>query len=123
MNRAVLLTASFLALAASPIQNAASKGQHYPNIPGEVLLENDRVIVQKFVIGPGQWEGVHPHPGNQLYIHLRGGEWTVRFGDKKTTSTSPDGSVGWMDAVAVSQDHESGNTGDVPIELLWVTLK
>jgi predicted metal-dependent enzyme (double-stranded beta helix superfamily) len=122
MNRALLLAASFLALAASPIQNA-SKGQHYPNVEGEVLLENDRVIVQKFVIAPGQWEGVHPHPGNQLYVHIRGGEWTVRFGDKKTTSTSPDGSVGWMDAVSLSQDHESGNTGATPIEFLWVTLK
>jgi mannose-6-phosphate isomerase-like protein (cupin superfamily) len=122
MNRAVLLTASLLALAASPIQNSA-KGQHYPNIAGEVLFENERVIVQKFVVAPGQWEGVHLHPGNQLYVHLRGGEWTVRFGEEKTTSYSPDGSVGWMDAVALSQDHESGNTGSTPIELLWVTLK
>jgi hypothetical protein len=26
-------------------------------------------------------------------------------------------------AIALSEDHESGNTGDSTIELLWVTLK
>ncbi len=97
--------------------------QHYPNIPGEILFENDKLVVQKFVIEPGQWEGVHAHPGNQLYVHIRGGEWTVRYGDRKKTSVSEDGSVGWNDGVSLSEDHESGNTGDTPIELLWITLK
>ena len=97
--------------------------QHYPKIPGEILFENDKLVVQKFIIEPGQWEGVHSHPGNQLYVHIRGGEWTVRYGEEKETSVSETGSVGWMPAVAMSQDHESGNTGDTPIELLWVTLK
>ena len=26
--------------------------QYYPNIPGEVLLENDKVVVQKFHFSP-----------------------------------------------------------------------
>jgi predicted metal-dependent enzyme (double-stranded beta helix superfamily) len=122
MRRAFLLAAAFVALAAAPI---ASKGpyQYYPNIPGEVLLENDRLVVQKFVIEPGQWEGVHSHPGNQLYVHIRGGEWTVRKGTEKTTSVDADGSIGWMDKIELSEDHESGNTGEAPIELLWITLK
>ena len=55
--------------------------QYYPNIPGEVLLENDKVVVQRFIFPPGQWEGVHAHPPDQLYIHIKGGQWTVRFGD------------------------------------------
>ena len=59
--------------------------QHYPNIPGEILFENDKLVVQKFIIEPGQWEGVHAHPGNQLYVHIRGGEWTVRYGDRTKT--------------------------------------
>ena len=122
MRRALLLALSFVTVAAVPI---AQQGpyQHYPNIPGEILLENERLVVQKFIIEPGQWEGVHPHPGNQLYVHIRGGEWTVRMGDQKTTSHSPTGSVGWMEKIDLSQDHESGNTGDTPIELLWITLK
>ena len=123
MRRAIWLTAiGCIVLAARPVVTQ-SPYQHYPNIPGEVLFENDKLVVQKFVIEPGQWEGVHPHPGNQLYVHIRGGEWTVRQGDEKTTSYSETGSVGWMDAIAFSEDHESGNTGDSAIELLWITLK
>ncbi len=123
MRPAVLLAVvGLVTLAASPIATQRPY-QYYPNIPGKVLLENDRVVVQRFVIEPGQWEGVHAHPGNQLYVHIRGGEWTVRRGEHKETSFAEDGSVGWMDAIDISEDHESGNTGDTPIELLWITLK
>ena len=97
--------------------------QYYPNIPGEVLLENDKVVVQRFIFPPGQWEGVHRHPPDQLYIHLKGGKWTVRFGDKIETGHSETGSVGWYGPVAIEEDHESVNTGDEPIDLIWVTLK
>ena len=123
MRRAIWLTAIGCVMLAAHLVATQGPGQHYPNIPGEVLFENDKLVVQKFIIEPGEWEGVHPHPGNQLYIHIRGGEWTVRRGDEKTTSYSETGSVGWMDAIALSEDHESGNTGDSTIELLWVTLK
>jgi len=96
---------------------------HYPNIPGETLLDNDRLVVQKFVIQPGQWEGIHSHPGNQLYVHIKGGKWAVRYGDKETRSEDPDGSIGWFPKVDLSERHQSGNVGDKPIELLWITLK
>ena len=100
--------------------------QYYPNIPGEVLLENDKVVVQRFIFPPGVWEGIHSHPPDQLYIHIKGGEWTVKFGDSIKTypaSMSPDGSVGWYGPVSLSQRHESMNSGDEPIDLIWVTLK
>ena len=96
---------------------------NYPNIPGELLLENDRIVVQKFIIQPGQWEGIHSHPGNQLYVHIKGGKWAVHYGDKETVSEDPDGSVGWFPKVDLSEKHQSGNIGDKPIELLWITLK
>ena len=54
----------------------------YPNLAnpgGEVLLENDRVVVQRFVVGPGEWEGIHSHPGNQLYVHVKGGQWSRHY--------------------------------------------
>lgn len=47
----------------------------------------------------------------------------MRYADEEETSNSETGSVGWMDAVALSEDHESGNTGDLTIELLWIALK
>ena len=97
--------------------------QTYPNIPGRLLLENDKVVVQRFTFPPGQWEGVHAHPPNQLFIHLKGGRWTVRYGDRRETLNSPTGSVGWFGPVDLSQDHEAVNSGTEPIELIWVTLK
>ena len=98
--------------------------QYYPNIPGELLLENDKLVVQRFTIQPGQWEGIHSHPSDQLYIHIKGGEWTVKYGDEATTSYSPTGEIGWDDSVTeLNELHESGNTGDEPIDLVWVTLK
>lgn len=97
--------------------------QYYPNIPGQVLLENDKVVVQRFIFPPGQREGVHAHPPDQLYIHIKGGHWTVRYGDHKESGYSETGSVGWYGPVELSADHESVNTGDEPIDLIWVTLK
>lgn len=97
----------------------------YPNIPGEDLLENDFVIVQRFTVNPGVWEGQHPHHPDMLYIHVKGGIWAAR------SKTEPehiypydaDGKVGWMDTVPSSVGHESGNAGKEPIDLIWVTLK
>jgi len=99
--------------------------QHYPNIAMELLLENDRMIVQRVQVEPGQWEGIHSHPGNQVYIHVKGGIWSERR-DGVQSPPSPfqeDGSVGWMDAIDISEAHEFGNTGDTTIDLIWVTLK
>jgi quercetin dioxygenase-like cupin family protein len=97
----------------------------YPNIPMELLLENDRVIVQRVQVEPGQWEGVHSHPGNQVFIHIKGGTWAGRMAgvQSATKTVRADGAVGWMDAIDLSEQHESGNAGDTTIDLVWVTLK
>ena len=98
-------------------------GQSYPNIRGKLLLENNKVVVQRFSFPPGQWEGVHSHPANQLYIHLTEANWKVRYGDRIETGSFPAGSIGWFGPVGLEEDHESVNIGDEPIELIWVTLK
>lgn len=97
---------------------------YYPNIPGELMLENDRMVVQRYIIEPGQFEGIHRHPYDQLYIHVKGGEWTVKHGDNATTSQAADGSGSWdPTGTTMAELHESGNTGDEPIDLIWITLK
>jgi hypothetical protein len=99
---------------------------NYPNIPGEDLLENELVIVQRFVVNPGQWEGVHAHHPDMLYIHIKGGHWAASSKGHPPLAypdESPDGSVGWMPTIDISEQHQSGNVGTNPIDLIWVTLK
>ena len=99
---------------------------NYPNIPGEDLLENDRLVVQRFLVNPGQWEGVHAHRPNMLYIHVKGGQWGERTYKQPEHSSGPlseDGSVGWMRIVDISEGHQSRNEGSQPIDLIWVSLK
>ena len=101
---------------------------HYPSLEdsdGRVVLTNDHVVLQRLVVPAGEWEGIHSHPGNQIYVHVKGGEWSGRLGGKSEYSAimSPDGEVGWMDPIPLSAGHESGNTGDAPIDLIYVTLK
>jgi hypothetical protein len=125
MKTAVLVLAALMGLsvAGDHRQNSQDCYVKYPNIPGETLLENDRLVVQKFIVRPGQWEGIHTHPGNQLYVHIKGGKWAVRYGEKEDVSVSGDGSIGWYPKVELSQQHQSGNVGETTIELLWITLK
>jgi hypothetical protein len=99
---------------------------YYPTIPGEDVLENDQVIVQRFTVKPGQWEGVHAHCPDMLYIHIKGGQWaekTYTQPEHPYPEPSPDGEVGWMRTIDISVGHQSGNIGKSPIDLIWVTLK
>ena len=124
MRVALLILGSVLFSSGSvSAQGGTEHQQHYPNISGEVIFENDRVLVQKFVLQSGEWEGIHPHSGHQLGINLTDGQSTVRYGDQETTSIGRAGSAGWQRAVDLSERHESGNTGDTPVEWLWVNLK
>ena len=101
---------------------------NYPNLDdpdGEVVLNNQYVVLQKLVVGPGEWEGIHSHPGNQIYVHIKGGYWSGMLGGQfeYQHEFDADGSVGWMDQIPIEAKHNSGNTGDTPIELIYVTLK
>jgi mannose-6-phosphate isomerase-like protein (cupin superfamily) len=110
----------------SPIApDAEHAPQNYPDIPVELLLENDRMIVQRVKIKPGQWTGLHSHPGNQLYIQITGGILSERRGGVQSSPTPylEAGSVGWMDAIDFAEAHDVGNTGDTTIELVLVTIK
>ena len=97
----------------------------YPNIPGEDVLENDRVIVQRFKMKPGEWEGVHAHNPNTFYIFIKGGRWSSKSKEhpQGVPGSAQDGLVAWMDAIDLSDEHQSGNVGTTSSEVVWVSLK
>ena len=108
----------------------AQAQREYPNIDGETLLEDDRVIVQRFVLEPGQWEGVHERPEYQLVIVLNAtDELTFRFrGAERLFPGSKEGDEAmeafWRPGpVFLSDQHDSGNTGTRPLEWIAVTFK
>ena len=111
--------------------SAANAQQTYPNVEGETLLEDDRVIVQRFVLEPGKWEGVHEHPEHQLVIVVNAtDELTYRIGDSNRVFTRENDeelqriTSFWRPGpVLLSDDHESGNTGTRPLEWIAITFK
>ena len=52
-----------------------------------------------------------------MWSERRGG---VLYPGTEITRT---GEVGWMEEIPIEVGHESGNTGDTIIDLIWVTLK
>ena len=127
----VLLSISFFSILRLPELMAATDQNFlltYPDLEnpeGAVVMENPYVVLQRLVVPAGKWEGIHSHPGHQLYVHIKGGEWAGRLGGELEYENdfSAAGSVGWMDAIPVSAGHNSGNTGNTDIDLIYVTLK
>lgn len=96
----------------------------YPAIDGELILENDQVVVQRFTIQPDQWEGIHRHPPHQLYIQLNDGDWSYKVGGSVDNFSLPAGHVSWNEAATdLNEQHESGNDGAAEISYLWVAIK
>lgn len=115
--------------AASRAISAAQRPKYgylnYPNIAGEDVLENDQVIVQRFKMNPGDWEGIHAHNPNTFYIFIKGGNYvsTSKEHPEGVPGSAADGSVAWMDAIDISEAHQSGNVGTTSTEVVWVALK
>jgi predicted metal-dependent enzyme (double-stranded beta helix superfamily) len=110
------------------IASIANGQQEYPNVEGETLLEDDRVVVQRFVLEPGQWEGIHEHPEHQLVIVLNStNELIYRFRGSERVFERPDEDnvrAFWRPGpVHMSDQHESGNTGIRPLEWIAITFK
>jgi hypothetical protein len=98
---------------------------NYPNIPGEDVLENPWVIVQRFKMKPGEWEGVHAHNPNTFYIFIKGGKWVSKSRENPNgvPGSAADGTVARMDTIDLTDQHQSGNIGTNETEVVWVALK
>jgi hypothetical protein len=100
--------------------SSAQYGPMYTSLEGEVLLDNPRVFVQKFIVRPGQSTGRRTHPGDQLLVFVKGGVLTSHATGRSTLWRA--GRAVWHDG-ADGADEGSTNTGTTPIEMIWVTLK
>ena len=56
----------------------------FAQLRGEVLLDNARVLVEKYVVLPGQSTGRQSHPGDQLLVFIKGGVLTSRATGRST---------------------------------------
>ncbi|HXI78420.1 MAG TPA: hypothetical protein VNH21_14870, partial [Steroidobacteraceae bacterium] len=86
---------------------ALQSGTAAPAI-GETVLDNSRVLVQKFVVPPGQSIDRRGGSGDQLLVFVKGGMLTSREG---RATVWRDGRVLWRDAGTSSDLGGSTNTG------------
>src|SRR5580658_708518 len=102
-------------VAATPTQIAPT----FANLQGEVVLDNQRVMVQRFVLEPGQSTGLHSHPSDQLLVFIKGGVLRSQAG---RSTLWRDGRVLWQN-VTERTDEGSTNAGAAPIVMICVSLK
>ena len=83
----VILLGAGSGLIAEPSTREPQNGRLiYANLNGTVALENDRVLVQRFVIPPGESTGDRTRSGQQLLVFVKGGVLTSASG--RSTSWS-----------------------------------
>src|SRR5580698_7030000 len=122
--RAELCALLWLGCAAWPVcgigAESAQNDSSFAGLQGEVLLDNSRVFVQKFIIQPGQSTGRHMHPADQLLVFIKGG--VLKSAATGRSTLWRDGRVVWQNA-ADPADAGATNIGAAPIVMDLVTLK
>ncbi len=92
--------------------------QEYPNIPDvPVLLDNDKVVVQRMDFEIGEWSGEHSHDGNQLVVILSDTSMLYKEDGKERQESFKAGDVFWLDKIA--HDHKSIAAGSA----ILITVK
>ena len=91
-------------------------------LPERIVHVRPSRCSQRAKIEPGVFEGAHGHPGNQIFVHIKGGTWSAIEDGKPTgpVIVREAGESGWMGEVDA---HEYGNVGETTIDLVWITLK
>ena len=98
----------------SPV--AAQRGAE----PGAVVLENDKVIVRRYLLQPGMSTGMHSHSHDYLRVILQGGTAEITALNGRTHTEQVEvGSVAWR----TKATHNTKNIGGSPIEGLVIEIK
>ncbi len=110
----LLISVMPIAAAAAGGQDASSRYlQSYgnPALRGETLMDNERLVVQKFVIPPGTWEGQHTHAGNQLWVQMNGRR--VDLARRSHEGVTREGGIGRL-AVRLSRVLKTTKAASIP---------
>jgi quercetin dioxygenase-like cupin family protein len=83
--------------------------QAYPNLPSDVVFENDQIVAQRVTAEPGTWAGEHSHPAGQVAVVLKGGTQTYREGGEESERVFEAGEV---IAVEPTDAHDHMLSGD-----------
>lgn len=67
--------------------------QAYPNLPSEVVFENDQIVAQRVTAEHGVWAGEHSHGEGQIAIVLKGATQIYREGGEETERVFKAGDV------------------------------
>src|ERR1700730_12557047 len=113
------LTLSLSLVRASICLPAESSDKIYADLAGEVLLENDRLRVERFSVRPGQSTGPHSRAAGRLLVIIKGGLLASNYSQRATLWK--DGSVFWQSEGA--PDAGSTNIGTVPFPVILVEHK
>ncbi len=92
-----------------------------PAIRGHTLvLENDRVRVERVLLEPGQSTGVHTHSLAGLGVSVSGGKIEIETGGQKQTSELKPGEFRWRDGAVT---HSLKNVGAKRFEAVDIEWK
>ncbi len=93
--------------------------QAYPNLPSDVVFENDQFVAQRVTAEPGSWTGEHPHSESQLAVVLKGG--TVKYIEDgvETERTYADGDAFMLEP---TESHDHTAMGDASVDLILISM-
>jgi quercetin dioxygenase-like cupin family protein len=86
-----------------------------------VEFENERTIVHRFKLKPGQQVGWHRHQNDYLTVQLSFG--TLQLTDASGKVTTIDYKPGVQRYIPAPVEHNAVNIGDVDIEVLEIEYK
>ncbi|MBE1299895.1 MAG: hypothetical protein GJ680_08335 [Alteromonadaceae bacterium] len=114
-----LFALSALIISTQPI---SAKEVHSAHITSpeqyDVLLENDKVLVLKMTLKPGESDNWHQHNAETVYFQS-GGRATITTDEGANTLDIPNGFTMWHDA----WKHQVSNVGETTIVAIIVESK
>ncbi|MEW6209501.1 MAG: hypothetical protein AB1631_14125 [Acidobacteriota bacterium] len=100
--------------------SATGSSAKLPAIAGHTLvLENDRVRVERVILEPGQSTGVHTHPLSGLGVSVSGGKIEIDLQGQKQMSELKPGEFRWRDGAVTHSLKNVGKTRFEAVDIEW----